>query len=440
MAESKNKLVGEEVGVSGTNIQHGMISAEEYNRDLVGRRAIDIWEQMRRSDATVRAALAAIKQPVLSAVFEVDAASDDAKDIEVRDFVKHDLFEMLPWKKVLGEILTFLEFGHDVHELVFEPMDVLGKRRIALTKLAYRKQTTIQKWETEDKQPGITQFTGFGDRYSIPIEKLVRFTLQQEGDNYEGISILRAAYKHWHIKDKLYKIDAVGHEKHALGVLDITYGKGVSEEQKKKAREAARNMRANEQSFVEHTEGITFQFMDMKANTLRDMKPSIEHHDRQIMKNVLAQFLELGGGSGSGSGSRAVSEDHSRLYMLSVQEIAGLIVNTLQKYVINRLVDLNFTVSEYPKLRVEKISDDNIQIMSEALAKLIPAGIIHPRPADENSVRKMLGLAQVEEKELQKLFDAGDTDGQVNESIELKAARVLAASIEKRLYDTSPAP
>lgn len=441
MADSRLKsvtkaLIGE-TGKSGTTISSGVITGEDYNPRLSGSSALLQYEKMRRNDATVRAAMRAVKQPILSANYAVDPASNDERDVLIADLVKHCLFERNDWKKTLGEALTYLDFGFAVFEKVYEPGQYDGKPYVMLNKLAYRKQTTINKWETQDGQHGVTQLVE-GKFISLPIAKLVRFTNEQEGDNYEGISIYRTAYKNWLIKDKLYKIDAVGHEKHALGVLDITYPKGTPIEEVKAARKAARNMRANEQSYVDHTEGIVFQFLDMKANTLRDIMPSIHHHDRQIMKNVLAQFLELG--ATGGAGSRATSEDHSRLFEQAVQAVADHIVRILQNYVVKQLVDLNFTdVQDYPKLRVDKIADDNVQVMSDAIGKFVTAGALHPTASDENTVRRILGLSELEEEELDAIYkqDNPTDDAETGKEATASELKALRASVEKALYDES---
>jgi hypothetical protein len=39
-----------EIGESGTYRVGGFISGEEYNFKLIGRAALDVWEQMRRND------------------------------------------------------------------------------------------------------------------------------------------------------------------------------------------------------------------------------------------------------------------------------------------------------------------------------------------------------------------------------------------------------
>lgn len=427
----KKKLQTKEIGTTGVTITSGQITGEEYNPKLTGKNAIDAYDQMRRSDATVNAALNAVKLPVLSADYEVDPASDDDKDKEVAEFVKDCLFHIVDWDQFLGEALTFLDFGHDVHEMVFEPRDINGQMRIALVKLGYRKQTTISAWETAAGKPGIQQFNSTGAPFSIPAEKLVRFTHKQEGDNYEGISLLRAAYKHWYIKDKLYRIDAVGHERHALGVVDVTTPVGATDADKKKLRTLVRNLRANEESYLEHPEGWTVQFLDMKANSLKDVEPSINHHDRQIMKNVLAQFLEIG--ASKGGGTRSTSEDHSRLFELAVQSVARRIVQVLQHTVVRTLVDLNFTDREYPTLRVGKISDDNIPVMSEAIKKFVDAGVLHPTAADENSTRKMIGWSELSDEEVEDL-ESKELPAKKDDGNEIEAAKKLHASITERLY------
>lgn len=434
-----NKKQIEEIGNSGTQIASGIISGEEYNTELTGWRGLRAYDAMRRNDATVNAALSAIKLPITQAQYRVDAASEDDADKEVADFVEYNILRNIDWRKFLDESLTYLDFGFAVFEMVFEPQVVNGQTRIVLTKLGFRKQTTIQSWEQQSGAPGISQNSN-GQIYNIPLQKLVVFTYKQEGDNYEGISLLRTAYKHFYIKDKLYRMDAVGHERQSVGVLEITVPKGAGDKDKKKIITAARELRANEKSYIMHPEGWLVEFMDMKANSLKDVEPSISHHDRQISKNVLAQFLELG--AAGGSGARATSEDHSRLFAMSVQGVAERIAHVLQQTVVKALVDLNFTGRAYPTLTVGNLADDNVPVITEAIAKLVTAGALHPRPADENTVRKMIGLGEVDDDELNALYDVADTtdktDTTKNAAV-LSQARQLRASIEGLLYDDQSA-
>lgn len=449
-------LTSPESGKSGTQVTAGVITGEEYNFQLSGRNALKNYNEMRSNDATVEASLAVIKTPIQAAEFYVDPASDDEADKEVADFVYDNLFHVNDWMKTLWEILTYLEFGHAVFEQVYEPMEVNGKLRVGLKELGYRKQTTITAWEQPDKSPGITQ--QLTDRsVGIPLVKLVRFTNRQEGDNYVGRSILRSSYKHWYMKDKLYKIDAIGHERQALGVLDITVPAGAQEKDIKKIRAAARALRASQNSYIEHPEKWVIAFLDMKAGSMKDTEPSINHHDRKIMANVMAGFMEIG--SSGSSGAYSASQTQSATFDKAVENVASYIVSVLQNSVVRNLVDLNFTNANYPKLRVSKITDDDVPVQSEAVQKYTQAGVLHARPADENTVRKQLGWGEVDEEELQELFDAKqeaaqaaaealkqtNTDKQGEKDVEqikvdeqIKASvrelSALRASVEKALY------
>ena len=62
-----------EHGTTGTEIMSGMIQ-EEYNNDLTFPESVAIFDEMRKSDGAVAAVLRAIKQPLVSAEWEIKVA------------------------------------------------------------------------------------------------------------------------------------------------------------------------------------------------------------------------------------------------------------------------------------------------------------------------------------------------------------------------------
>lgn len=444
-----------EIGTSGVQIFNGIITGEEYNYNLMGRNALRTWDEMRKSDAQVKMSLKVVQEPVKALSYHVQPASDDAKDVEVADFVSANLFEVLRWKTTLGEILTHLPMGFAVFEKVFAFGPINGTDRIYMSKFAFRKQTSIAKWEAGDGVPGICQYGRAGELIPIPLPKIVTFTNEQEGDNYEGVSILRAAYKHWYYKDKLYQIDAIGHERQALGVVKIKHPKNASNAQIKTAENAARALRANEEAFMKEPEGWEIEFMDMKAGSLKDTEPSINHHNRQIPVNVLAGFMDLG--ATTGSGSRAVGETQLKVFEYSIKFVADYITDTINRYVVKELVDLNFNVTEYPTLVAGEVSGESLTELATALKNLIDAGAIVPTDEDEAYLRGILGLPERPESDdasedddkpnskSKKPADAPDEDeedGEVDDDDAKKAsivdkARAVIASLREKLYGSS---
>lgn len=384
------KGLGKEQGASGTYIYSGLITREEYNPKLTGKNAIKTYDQMRRSDATVRAVLQICKLPILSADWDIQPASEDAADEEIAEFVKNELFNHnVNFHDFLREGLTMFDFGYSIFEKTYELTDRYGKSRIGISKLGFRKQTSLDKWETQDQKEGITQQLQDA-LVSIPKVKLIIFSHEKEGDNHEGISLLRAAFKPWDMKDKLERVNVVALEKMAVGVPVLKKPDDADTRELESARRSLRNFRANEEGYQEIPEGWSIEMLDMKANSTKDVVPTIQFLTREISKSVLAQFLELGGNDASGS--RAVSQDHSQLFLLSEEAAAKNIAATIQEQLIKQLCDLNFSnlKNGYPKLIFSKIGDDNVATLSDAVQKFAGAGVLTPDADVEAHVRKTL--------------------------------------------------
>lgn len=425
-AELVTSPTGQEVdlaehGRSGTLIFSGIITQEEYNKDLVRWQALKTYDEMRRSDATVRASLRAIIEPILSIVWSIQPGSDEPNDVMIADFCRQEMFDRnVVFNDFLREALLMLPFGYSVFEQINEwtdftwtpplvkpdfepgidpatgqpkvkpePVQPPDKtmRLIGLEGLHSRKQRSIFKWVLNDGSPGITQILP-GNTYQIPMDKLCIFTHEKEGDNFEGIPILRAAYQHWWIKKKLYLIDAIRIERQSLGIPKIVAPKGADQGQINDAIKIAQNLRANQASYVKTPEGWTFEFMDLMARTQVDPWPTISHHDRQILLATLTQFLELGS---KGGGSKALSADHSDLFEKSIEGVCKELAVTIQKRIIKRLVDMNFPdVRHYPSIEHGKVSDNDIATLSTALAGLYTAGVLTPDPTLEQWARQAM--------------------------------------------------
>lgn len=381
------------LGDSGVLIQNGIISREEYLIELQGKNGLEIFNKMRRSDGTVRAALMAIILTILAADWHVQETSDRPEDMLAKQLVEQSLFKNIDFDDFARQAMSFLAMGYSVFEQEFDTQLVDGREYATLKKMGFRKQTTIERWLDPDESgnPGIEQRLINGHLVEIPGAKLTRFTLDQEGDNYEGISLLRAAYKHWYMKTELELIDAMAIEKQGLGVLKVRTPNTAKEGDKKKAREIAEEQRANESNYIEEEEGYSFDFMDMKARTAKDAIPSIQYQNRQILQSVLVQFLDIG--STGSSGSLAASENQIDLFYRSTEAIAKEFAQPVNDTVIRNILAMNgLSVDEAPKLAYGRIGQDAISSFSEALNKLFISGALTPDPDVEQYLREFLHL------------------------------------------------
>lgn len=377
---------GREIGSTSNIVVGGFINTSEYNMNLKGAKRVQTYDEMRFGDATVKSALLAVMLPILSARWRIDSVSEKRADQQVADFVTWNIFENMTrsWREILNEILLFTVYGNMPFELVWE----FQNDQICLHKMSSRWPDTIQKWELSNGEDGVIQQTTQGT-FEIPMDKMVIFVNQREGDNWEGVSILRSAYKHWYMKDKLYLIDAVATERQGLGIPMARREGLANDGDNDEVERILRNIRANEEAFVISPKGWIFEFMDMKAGTTRNPTPMIQHHNRQILVNVLAQFIDLGS---SNVGSFALSSDQSKLFIQSLESIANYITETMNKYVIKKLVDYNFDVEAYPKLMFDKIGTVDINNWSTALQRLMQIKVITPDSTLEEYARDIMDL------------------------------------------------
>lgn len=375
--EVDKKDVVTELGGTGTTIVNGFLSSQDYNPDFTGVRRIDIFDEMRLSDGTVRAAISAVKLPLLSADWYIKEPSGDDELGEPADFINRQLMKnpSFSFTTFLRQALTMVENGNSVFEKVFE---LTPEGKIGWKRLAPRMSKTIYRWTLNDgKSPGIYQILPTGKTAEIPRWKLLYFINEQEGSNYEGISMLRSVHKHWYFKNLYYKIDSIAAEKQGMGIPVIRRPINAAPADVAKAREIARNMRANEGAYFELPDGFNIEFLDTHANTLKESKDMIDHHDRQIVKGFLAQFIDLGAHAG---GSYALSEDQSQLFLLGLEYVAKLIQEEMNK-AIKELCDLNFpnlSEDEYPTLEYGAIGQIDFDKLSTSLQRLQQSSFVTP--------------------------------------------------------------
>ena len=381
-----------EIGSAGTRWRR-LMGGEEYNATLAGKSGLEIYDKMRRGDASVRAALRLAKTPVLAARWSIDAGNrEDPESVKQAEFIEKALFEYMSisWEQILMEAMLMLDFGYYMFELVFEPRMIDGTPRMVWQKWAPRHPTDVESegWEYDEhggpEGVWMTSFEG-EEAVFIPIEKLIVFTYDREANNMEGISILRSAYKHWYFKDNLYKIDAIQKERHGIGVPVIKLPPGFTRTDKGLADELGRNLRTNEQAHVVLPPYWELIFAKVEGQPTNPVE-SINHHDKQIAKNILVQFLD--------TGAAASKEQEIALYMKAIRFTADIVRSNINKHAIPQLVDMNFSgVTDYPVLKARRIGEvDELRTLSFAYRNFVGSRTIVPDDVLEAWVRDEMDM------------------------------------------------
>lgn len=397
-----------EIGQTGSVLISGRIERPQSVSDVLGEDYLneftaDTVDRMVRSDGTCSAIWSAITLPLLAAEWDLVPASDRRIDQKIADFVGENLWPI--FQRTLEQALTYLLYGHFVFEVVYDRVD----GQIVWKKLAPRLPWTIVKWNVKNGElTSITQYaldtnTGQYREFQIPANRILRLTNKQVGLNFAGVSILRPAYKHWKIKDVLYKIDAIRHERYGVGVPVISPPEGTSSIDRTSLENAARTLQSNEASYIMLPIGSdpdkVIKILTGQQGNGTNVLDSIRHHDMLMLRSVLTEFLALGE---TKFGSRSVSADQTGLFMLSLQGIADNIGEVFtnghigENGGISELVRYNFgKEAGVPRLHCAKIPERSISDIMSGIAELVKAGVITHDTAVENQVRDLVGLPQI---------------------------------------------
>lgn len=393
-----------EIGRGGTAFYNGFIKSDEFNSELSGTKGIETYDKMRRTDSQVQGLLFAISLPLLSAQWEIVKDEDDTKTKESHlDFARENIFRRINWQNTLRHALSCLWAGFSW----FEKVLVIENNKYYIKKISPRLASTLYKWWTDDRDElvSVTQRLNYSNinrrsqgkienEVEIPRNKIVLLSYQQEGNNYQGMSLLRGAYKHWFIKDQIYRIDAIRHERFAIGVPHIELPEEWDSEALSLANDIGRNWKGGEQSHLVTPNGWKINIVQMKGGAI-DVMPTIQHHNEEIAKGGLAQFINFGQ---TQTGSRALGEMTTNFFYDSLIGLADWVSNIFNRELLWPLMDLNFRGEPRPKIRATDIGAMSLATVMNTLNS-IGMNYITPDFELENHVRGLLNLPLKKEED-----------------------------------------
>jgi hypothetical protein len=388
-----------EQGVYGS----GFWQSAETTPELRWPLSVRVYEQMRRQDAQVTSVLRAVMLPIRRTPWRIDPAGARP---EVTELVSGDVGLPIKggdgnfWRKRsknrfsfaehLQHVLLMLQYGHMFFEQVY---DYREDGLYHLAKLGPRMPRTISdiRVNRSGGLDGIEQygFTADLKQDFIPVNRLVAYINDREGGDWTGNSLLRPAYKHWLLKDRMLRVQAQTIERNGMGVPVYEAAERDDQAQMDAGKKIAQSYKSGNASGAATPYGAKLRLAAPEGN-LPDAGPAIRYHDEQIGRSVLAHFLNLG--TGSQTGSRALGSTLNDFFVLSLQTEGEQIADVFNQHVIEDLVDANFGPDEpAPKLVFDEIGSRKDAVAS-ALKSLVDAGILLPDHTLEEAVRQDYGL------------------------------------------------
>ena len=377
-------------GSTGTEIHAGYYS-EEYLADFQNMpEGMNIYDKMRRSDYQIQMLLSAVKNPIVAANWGIEAAGDTDEEKEIADFVTFCLFDDMGYtdgskiktfRDFMKEALTGIEFGYSLFEPIFKvKMDhEIWGNYVGIRDIAFRSQKTIQTWNLNNNGSikSVRQLA-YGDLdvdVEIPGENIMVITFNKEGDNYEGISMIRPVYGNWFRKNLYFKIQAMGLERCATGVLigTVPVSAQSDADQFDKFKNMLRSYTSHQSNYLIKPVGFEVEVTKIDYDA-GDVETAIDSEDRRMAKSFLAGFLELGMAGQSGVN---LGKDLSTIFLNGIEIFSETIADALERHVIRKLVDAKYgKQAKYPQLKATDISNKGGKEWAEVAVLLKNAGII----------------------------------------------------------------
>lgn len=436
MADQDKQIIDyRELGASGLRRFSGFIY-EEFLQNLTGWKGIAVYKEMASNDSVVGAVLFAIDMLCRRVPWRVEAASPEMHDKEAAEFLETCMNDMSnTWIETISEILSMLQYGHSVHELVYkrragdsQDPSFRSKHtdgRIGWRKIPIRSQDTLYRWNFDD-HGGIRGVEQLAPPHyyhcSIPMEKMLLFRTTITKNNPEGRSILRTAYRSWYMKKNLENIEAIGVERDLAGLPvalvppELLASTCPPEKRALLAQiqKIVTNIRRDEQ------EGVVFpSARDEKGNLLYELKllstagarqfdtdKIIQRYDQRIAMSSLADFILLGQDK---VGSFALAHNKTNLFMTAIGAYLDIVADVFNRYAVPRLFALNdFRISSYPKIAHGDLDAVNIVELGDYITKLSGAGMpLFPNIELEKHLMKAAGLPEP-------IDEMGELDLQIN--------------------------
>lgn len=348
---------------------------------------LTVYDQM-LNDGQVKAGLDMIKLSTTARGFSV--IGDDPETKKYAEFINEN-FETIRGnvEDVLGEMLTALDYGYSCTEKVFE--------RNSKGQIVLKKMKVLNPYSVRVKTDRFGDIIHVKQRIGtkvirIPANKIIWYAHDKKfGDPY-GNSALRTTYKHWFIKDKMYRFANIAYERYGTPLL---IGNVQDAKDTGKMRDLLRKINGMTGLAVSGGDKI-----EAIQGSNADFVGYIEHHDRKIMESMLVPPMMLGLSRGQ-SGSYALSENQFDIFMFRLQALQRDLKALIEEEIIRPLIDLNFpNVRRYPSFAFKPLTKEDSNKMADVFVKMITAGVIAP---SEDWLREELGFPAMDEETKKRL-------------------------------------
>ena len=344
----------------------------------------------------------------------------------------------------LRQMASAALYGFDIHETIFKR---LPDGRVGWARWGLRRQETLLRWET-DKNGNVAGFTQWP-----PPDYKVRTIWLKSGarpagtgigmhiladdsdGSPEGRGALRPMYRYWYMITQFELLAGISLERFGTGmpVFSRTDEAGMlalTQEQEDALAAIAASLRQNENAYVLEPSGIKFRLEPSPGLDANSYLNFIQRYSVWMLATALAEFVALG--TGESSGSRALGGAKIDLFLKALTGFQDRITEAISYQAVPLLCKYNGWikgeggVTDWPKVSLPAVKEYDLGKLGAFLVQAMNVGAFHATPEDEEWLRKIADLNDVELDELTELHEEAKaapptpppSDGQQDDTIE----------------------
>jgi phage gp29-like protein len=379
-AKAAKPNIDGELGTSGSSLWD-MFSKQDQKKQ--GKIKITDLRYMKDNDGTVKSLYQILRMPIMANTWRIDAdgeaeesqkkAAEEQAEFIQRNFTKppHKGGMSTPFRLVIARTLKAILEGYALAEKVLTLND---EGKIVYRKIAFRDVCKISI--LTDEKGG---FAGYNQKYwsktenkfidvDVPVDYCFLYTYNKDEDEIYGQSAFQSAFYHWDRKRRLYYLYEQAVEKGAMPPKMLEVQEGNEDTDATKSANLAAMTNFGIDSAVLVPTGYKLSPYDSGKGRL-DPMPGIDHHDAQMARSVLAQFILLG--NSDKTGSFALSKSHADIFMMALRGTMAEVEEHYNSYLIPQLIDYNFETAYYPEFRFNDMSDDTQEFIESIFTELV---------------------------------------------------------------------
>ncbi len=402
-----------------------------YNPDALVKKkgGLKIYETMRQDDC-IKAVLFFKKNSLVSPGYRIELASEDPLDVEVAQFVEYCFTEgcRKDLKSYLMDTLTAWEFGFSIQEIIweyFEGGDFPGK--VGIKELKSRPPHSFEFHLDEFGNVDILKQNSANGTKDLPLEKFIVYSNNPEFGNPYGTSDLRACYRSWWSKENIIKFWNIFLERFGMPLAIGKYSKTSDKTEKANLKKIVSNLQSK--TGVTIPDDMVIELLEATRAGAAGYDTALNRHDGSMARALLVPDL-LGVSNETDRGSRSLGETQFKGFIMALKRVGDDLEEEFTEQLIVRLVDMNYKVKKYPKLKFNPLTEEDKREIFKVWLELIKNSVVNRQAGDENYIRKALKMPELTE-------EAQAAEAEEIESTKEAAAQAKAAMAE-RLNNPDP--